>query len=313
MDFDCAKRKLGSRSKLVLVWLACVVMLAACTSPLTKKDSAPKKPTRIDRSEKVIPKVEPRSKYGNPDSYVVFGQRYHTLPTAKGHLEHGIASWYGTKFHGRRTSSGETYDMYAMTAAHKTLPLPTYARVTNKKNGRSIIVRINDRGPFHENRIIDLSYAAATKLGIVTTGTGLVEVRAIDPRMQATKPAGTKTTNKPVKPKPVLPEGVVDVAEPASSVEIIEPSLPTAEEIEKELGIFVQLGAFRSQENAQKLRDKFAVHQLGQVSVKQQVFENESIHKVWIGPLDTVEQADNTVKKITQLGHREYKLVFQDM
>ena len=308
MDFDCAKRKLESRTKLILVWLVCVALLAACTSPLSKKDSAPKKPTRIDRSEKVIPKAEPKSKYGNPKSYVVFGQRYHTLPSAKGYVEQGIASWYGTKFHGRRTSSGETYDMYAMTAAHKTLPLPTYARVTNKKNGRSIIVRINDRGPFHDNRIIDLSYAAATKLGIVTTGTGLVEVRAIDPRRQATKPipATTKST------KPVLPKDVVDVAEPASSVEIIEPSLPTAEELENDIGIFVQLGAFRSQENAQKLRNTFTAYNVGQVSVKQQVHENASIYKVWIGPLDSVEQADNTVKKITQLGHKEYKLVFQN-
>ncbi len=309
MDFDCAKRKLESRSKLVLVWLVCVVVLAACTSPLTKKDSAPKKPTRIDRSEKVIPKVEPKSKYGNPKSYVVFGQRYYTLPSAKGYVEQGIASWYGTKFHGRRTSSGETYDMYAMTAAHKTLPLPTYARVTNKKNGRSIIVRINDRGPFHDNRIIDLSYAAATKLGIVTTGTGLVEVRAIDPRRQTTKPIPATATKST---KPVLPKDIVDVAEPASSVEIIEPSLPTAEELENDVGIFVQLGAFRSQENALKLRDTFTAHQVGQLSVKQQVFEDVPIYKVWIGPLDTVEQADDTVKKITQLGHKEYKLVFQN-
>ena len=312
MDFDCAKRKLGSRFKLVLVWLVCVVLVAACTSPFTKKDSAPKKPTRIDRTDKVIPKVEPKSKYGNPKSYVVFGQRYHTLSTANGYVEQGIASWYGTKFHGRRTSSGETYDMYAMTAAHKTLPLPTYARVTNKKNGRSIIVRINDRGPFHENRIIDLSYAAATKLGIVTTGTGLVEVIAIDPRKQAVKPIVAKPISKSVKPKPVLPKGVVDVAEPASSVEIVEPSLPTAEELENNVGIFVQLGAFRSQENALKLRNTFAAHQVGLVSVKQEVFENESIYKVRIGPLDTVDQADKTVEKITQLGHQEYKLVFQN-
>jgi rare lipoprotein A len=312
MDFDCAKRKLESRFKLVLVWLVCVVLVAACSSPFTKKDSAPKKPTRIDRTEKVIPKVEPKSKYGNPKSYVVFGQRYHTLSTASGYVEQGIASWYGTKFHGRRTSSGETYDMYAMTAAHKTLPLPTYARVTNKKNGRSIIVRINDRGPFHENRIIDLSYAAATKLGIVTTGTGLVEVIAIDPRRQAVKLIDAKPISKPEKLKPVLPKGVVDVAEPASSVEIVEPSLPSAEELENNVGIFVQLGAFRSQENALKLRNTFAAHQVGLISIKQEVFENESIYKVRIGPLDTVDLADKTVEKITQLGHQEYKLVFQN-
>ena len=129
-----------------------------------------------------MPKVESKSKYGNPKSYVVFGKRYYVKDSAKGYVEQGIASWYGTKFHGRRTSSGETYDMYAMTAAHKTLPLPTYARVTNLENGRSVMVKVNDRGPFHQNRIIDLSYSAATRLGIVKTGTGRVEVEAIDPR-----------------------------------------------------------------------------------------------------------------------------------
>ncbi len=300
MDFDYAKRKLESCSKLGLGGLVCVVLLVACSSPLTTKDSAPKKPTLIDRTENVIPKVEPKSKYGNPKSYVVFGQRYHTLPTAKGYAEQGVASWYGTKFHGRRTSSGETYDMHAMTAAHKSLPLPTYARVTNKKNGRSIVVRINDRGPFHDNRIIDLSYAAATKLGIVAAGTGLVEVKAIDP------------TNISTKPKPTLVEDAVDVVTPANNVEIIEPSLPTAEKLENDVGIFVQLGAFRSQENAQKLRDTFETHQLGLVSIKQQALEGASIYKVWIGPLDTVVQANETVEKITQLGHKEYKLVFQN-
>lgn len=306
MEYDSAKRKLGNRIKIIGVCLACVVMVSACSTPHTRKDSAPKKPsTRIDRAEKVIPKIEPRSKYGNPDSYVVFGQRYYVLPSANGYMEQGIASWYGTKFHGRRTSSGETYDMYAMTAAHKTLPLPTYARVTNKRNGRSIIVRINDRGPFHENRIIDLSYAAATKLGIVTTGTGLVEVRAIDPRQSSLAIKSNKTN------KPALPEDVVDVAEPASSVEIFEP-LQNAKEVEKNLAIYVQLGAFRSKENAYKLRNQYAAYQLGKIHVNQQVFENEPIYKVWVGPLSTVEESDSVVGKITKLGHVKYKIVFEN-
>ena len=128
-----------------------------------------------------IPKVEPRSRYGNPSSYVVFGKTYYTLPSSEGYVERGIASWYGKKFHGRPTSSREPYNMYAMTAAHTQLPLPTYVLVTNLKNGKQIIVRVNDRGPFHDNRIIDLSYTAATKLDIVREGTGLVEVRALDP------------------------------------------------------------------------------------------------------------------------------------
>jgi rare lipoprotein A len=118
---------------------------------------------------------------------VVFGKRYHTKSSSHGYVARGVASWYGPNFHGRKTSSGERYDMYAMTAAHKTLPLPTYARVTNVKNGRSAVVKINDRGPFHGNRIIDLSYSAARKLGVVAKGTAMVEVKAIDPRQPESK------------------------------------------------------------------------------------------------------------------------------
>ena len=126
-----------------------------------------------------VPKDEPRSKYGNPSSYVVNGRSYHVMDNGNDYVERGIASWYGEKFHGRRTSSGEAYDMYAMTAAHKSLPLPTYVEVTNLQNGKRIIVKVNDRGPFHENRVIDLSWTAAAKLDILGKGTGLVEVRTV--------------------------------------------------------------------------------------------------------------------------------------
>ncbi len=128
-----------------------------------------------------VPQAEPRSRLGNPPFYEVFGQRYTVLETAHGYVERGVASWYGPDFHGVRTSVGEPYDMYSMTAAHKTLPLPAYARVTNLRNGRSVVVRVNDRGPFKANRIIDLSYAAALKLDMVRDGTTLVEVRAVEP------------------------------------------------------------------------------------------------------------------------------------
>ena len=127
-----------------------------------------------------VPKNEPRARYGNHSPYTVLGKTYTVLPTSKGYHERGIASWYGSKFHGRRTSSGEPYDMHLATAAHKSLPLPTYAEVTNLDNGRKMIVKINDRGPFHEDRIIDLSYAAAIKLGVDQTGTARIDVRAID-------------------------------------------------------------------------------------------------------------------------------------
>jgi len=144
-----------------------------------------------DRAPDVIPDVEaipepvvvalPRSAYGNRSPYQVLGQSYYVLEDARGFVETGIASYYGSKFHGRRTSNQEIYDMYAFTAAHKSLPLPSFARVTNLDNGKSVVVRVNDRGPFHAGRIIDLSYAAAVKLGIDRAGTGRVEVRALLP------------------------------------------------------------------------------------------------------------------------------------
>ena len=138
--------------------------------------------TKKNINSKVIPKVEKYSKYGNPKSYKVFGKRYYTKRTHIGYSEEGIASWYGKKFHGRLTSSREIYDMNKLTAAHKSLPIPCYARVTNLSNNKSVVVRINDRGPFIKGRIIDLSYAAAKKLGIVLKGTARVHVETIDAR-----------------------------------------------------------------------------------------------------------------------------------
>ncbi|MEN7342646.1 MAG: septal ring lytic transglycosylase RlpA family protein [Pseudomonadota bacterium] len=127
-----------------------------------------------------VPGPEPRSASGNPRFYDVYGKRYYVMQSAVGYRETGIASWYGKKFHGRLTSSGEVFDMYAISAAHKTLPLPTWVKVTNLTNGRSLQIRVNDRGPFVDDRIIDLSYAAARELGLIEAGTGQVEVSVID-------------------------------------------------------------------------------------------------------------------------------------
>ena len=127
-----------------------------------------------------VPRVEPLSRYGNQPSYTVNGERYEVMASAAGYAERGLASWYGAEFHERRTSNGEVFDMYTMTAAHKRLPLPTYVEVTNLDNGRKAVVRVNDRGPFHSDRIIDLSYAAAARLGMVEAGTARVEVRALE-------------------------------------------------------------------------------------------------------------------------------------
>jgi rare lipoprotein A len=165
-----------------------LALLAGCGVGPTR-DGAPAQPIDLTRVADAVPRSEPPSRYGNPASYRVDGQRYRVLDSSKGYVERGIASWYGTKFHGRRTSNGETYDMYGMTAAHRSLPLPTYVRVTNLANGRTAVVRVNDRGPFHSDRIIDLSYAAAGKIGLLGTGTAQVEVRAIDPDAPATRVA----------------------------------------------------------------------------------------------------------------------------
>ena len=177
--------------------LAAAAVLAACSSKPTKPippsgpepdrypDAASVPSTAHDMPD-AVPVAEPRSRYGNPKTYEVMGERYFVLDSAAGYKESGRASWYGTKFHGKRTSSGEPYDMYQMTAAHKTLPLPTYVRVTRKSNGKSVVVRVNDRGPFHTGRIIDLSYAAAARVDLLKEGSAEVVVEALEP---ATMPA----------------------------------------------------------------------------------------------------------------------------
>ena len=166
-----------------LLGLIISLSLSACASPTSRYsqryDGPPARKVNVASIPNATPKQEPLSRYGNPPSYHVRGKRYSVMREARGYKQRGVASWYGTKFHKHRTSSGEPYDLYAMTAAHKSLPLPSYVKVTNLENGREIVVRVSDRGPFHDNRIIDLSYVAAKKLGIVGRGTGLVEIETI--------------------------------------------------------------------------------------------------------------------------------------
>lgn len=162
---------------LYLVGGVCLVALSGCARYTF--DGPPSGSFDPSLIEPVVPKAEPLSAYGNHSPYDVWGERYEVLPTARGYVERGVASWYGTAFHGRNTSSGEPYDMYQLTAAHKHLPLPSYVEVTHLETGESIIVRVNDRGPFKPGRIIDLSWAAAVRLGIDQAGTAPVEVRAL--------------------------------------------------------------------------------------------------------------------------------------
>jgi rare lipoprotein A len=158
------------------------------TAPMPPPLVTPSTPVDLLAIPDAVPRYEPRSVRGNPAFYDVFGKRYFVMPSPNGYVERGVASWYGPGFHAARTSNGERYDMYAMSAAHKTLPLPAYARVTNLTNGKSVVVRVNDRGPFKEGRIIDLSYTAATKLDMLKSGTALVEVRNLTPETAAAPP-----------------------------------------------------------------------------------------------------------------------------
>jgi len=192
------------------------------------QDSAPGGLADVDLIPEPEVANEPRSRYGNRSPYLVLGKSYAVLPSAEGYDETGIASFYGNKFHGRRTSSLEVYDMYAFSAAHKTLPLPSFARVTNLANGKSVIVRVNDRGPFHDGRIIDLSYAAAVKLGVDRTGTARVEVRGLSAGENARNDYDAVATRAP---STSLPPGVhiaTGKPQPASAIDKLVSALPIA-------------------------------------------------------------------------------------
>ena len=227
-----------------------------------------------------VPRPEAKSRYGNGPVYEVFGKRYTVMPSSTGYKERGVASWYGKKFHGNLTSNREVYDMHGMTAAHKTLPLPTYVRVRNLSNNREIVVRVNDRGPFVHNRIIDLSYSAALKLDMVNTGTSLVEVEAIT----FNEPAGDRPVRKVTPPQPAT-------AKPA----------PTSRQID-ENRIFVQVGAFGSRENAQRRLSALHDANILAAFVIEDTSVSPSLYRVRIGPIRGIVQYDIVVEELENLG-----------
>lgn len=255
-------------------------------------DSVPSgPPPDVSKLPEPIPRVEPRSTYGNKSPYTVLGHTYRVLPTARGYVERGIASFYGNKFHGYKTSNLENYDMYKFSAAHKTLPLPSYARVTNLSNGKSVIVRINDRGPFHDNRLIDLSYAAAVKIGIWPKGTGLVEVRAIDPAHPQETPPPAAVVNGQVQPAPAP---IIGVGEPDGSKPVpVLGSRPA---------IFLQVGAFSDAANAERLAQRLRAARLGDVQVLTVQSHGRTIRRVRVGPLRDADQADEVARRIEAMG-----------
>lgn len=254
-------------------------------------------PPDISKLVEPVPKVEPRALYGNKSPYSVLGQTYTVLPRANGYVERGIASFYGNKFHGYKTSSLEEYDMYQFSAAHKTLPLPSYARVTNLENGKSVVVRINDRGPFHENRLIDLSYAAAVKIGVYPKGTGLVEVRAITPgeSLQDLPPP-------PSPPPPIASSSSASSSSAGASIAGASSSGGGNAVASTRPGIYLQVGAFSDNANAERVAQKLRSANFAPVQVVDAQINGRSVRRVRVGPIADVDSADDVTARIEDMG-----------
>lgn len=285
------------KQKRVLLFGILGVLLTACSTTSVQRpvygspedrripDTAPDAADRpFGRGEikQPIPQVEAKSKLGNPPYYEVDGTIYHVLDSAEGYVEVGMASWYGKKFHGRRTSSGEVYDMYQFTAAHKTLPLPSYARVTNIDTGESVIVKVNDRGPFVKNRLIDLSYAAAQKLGYQQQGTARVEVQVLaSPQADGT---GTYYQRS-------------------------ELQIPPMEQQTEKPQLYVQVGAFsdalRADTLAARLRDYFDQP----ITVTEIQVNGQTLNRVRLGPIQEPRVAEGILQRLSQYNFGNPKVV----
>lgn len=248
------------------------------------KDGGPPVPPDIARIPEPIPVPEPRSRYGNRSPYSVLGRSYHVRDSARGYVERGLASWYGNKFHGRPTSSFEPYDMYKFTAAHKTLPLPSFVEVTNLENGRQVVVRVNDRGPFHDGRIIDLSYAAAVRLGIHVQGVGQVEVRALDP-------AGARLAERPLR-----------AGERALHRSAIAAPAPLRGPVGSGRRL-LQVASFAVKDNAERLRDRLREDGQEAVELERAAVGGRTVWRVRIGPLAAAELAA-AERRLERLGIR---------
>ena len=233
-------------------------------APLWEKDGPPDDndiPRDIANIPDPVPRDEPKSAGGNMKSYEVFGKKYHVLSSADGFRETGLASWYGKKFHGRKTSNGEKYDMFALTAAHKNLPLPSYVRVTNLANGKNVIVRVNDRGPFHSSRIIDLSYAAAARLDTIGK-IATVEVEAISPGRELPPPPKLKTETQ--------------IASGAKG----PPRM-------------LQVAAYSDPINAVSMREELSGLGIDAVQVRVGMLDNgDTVHRVMVGPFEERKRMD---------------------
>ena len=262
-------------------------------------DGGPPIPPDISHLIEPEPTDEPPSRYGNRSPYTVLGKQYHVLEDAHDYAARGIASWYGSKFHGRATSSLEPYDMYQFTAAHKSLPLPTHVRVTNLLNGRSVVVRVNDRGPFHEDRIIDLSYAAAIKLGIHVEGTAPVEIRVLKPGQPVpppptAMPAAQAWASARQGELPTTRAPRVNVT--ASVLGDVEPSAPPPGRV------WLQVASFADPTNARRLVDRLEQARIGTAMIQTAQVGGQAVHRVRVGPFINADGSRDTAKRLHGMG-----------
>ncbi len=317
-----ARGRAAVRAHRLRALAALAALLAACAHaprqapPAVRAAPAtvlPASPPDLNAIGDAVPRVEPRSASGNPPFYDVAGHRYVVLASERGYVERGVASWYGTEFHGLRTSTGETYDMFAMTAAHKTLPLPCYARVTNLANGRSVVVRINDRGPFVANRIIDLSYTAAAKLDMIRSGTAFVQVETLSPGPPAesaavpvTTPAATAAnvglSSVPAlespAPGPVAAPPAATAMPGAPPVAAVPPAGPR---------FYIQVGAYGHPENARRVLQQLRAAGL-EATLAPAGAGGTALQRVRIGPIGSVEQFDQLIARLGALGFPDARL-----
>jgi rare lipoprotein A len=316
-----------SRALALPLCVLVAVGLAACFSAPPRTETSPRPRTEApagvgetapppDSVADMVPRAEPRSRSGNPPFYDVMGKRYFVLSSSVGYVERGVASWYGPGFHKVRTSTGEPYDMYGMTAAHKTLPLPAYVRVTNLQNGRSIVVRVNDRGPFVGNRIIDLSYTAAVKLDMLRNGTAMVEVRSLEP-VSVSTPLVVQVTSPSAAPGPsptAAPAAAPLTVTPLTAAETPSPdSRPLAAPARPAPGadvttvpvpraLFIQAGAFSDPKNAERLVEKLRGGGYGKVFVRDNEIAGRRMYRVRIGPVPDVAEFDRVVAALERVG-----------
>jgi rare lipoprotein A len=287
---------------------AAMLVLAACSSTPRHGSARTPLPPPPGTVPDAVPRAEPRSSHGNPPFYEVYGQRYQVRASADNYVERGVASWYGPDFQGHDTSSGERYDMYGMTAAHKTLPIPCYARITNLSNGRSVIVRINDRGPFVANRIVDLSYSAATRLDIVRTGTAFVELRTVGPGELPPAPESVPVSVPVVVPAatPVAVAVPALVAVPVAAPPTVAP--PAVAPVTTSVALYIQVGAFADPGNAQRVVDRLQSAGVAHVFSVASTGSGQVLRRVRVGPIGTVEEFDQLAAQLATLGYPEARL-----